>query len=278
MEADLTKNGKVIAYQRLKELLDKATAMGLDMKQGANRTEWQSNVESALERLFSPDSRHIKSFKGVSYLPMMFSGSTPQSDFDRVFLSGLNHACGILRAAMKEFEDYELAAAKASVFPIPSPPAAGGLQNPKVFVVHGHDHALKADVEVFLKNIGLDPIVLHRQADKGQTIIEKFLEHSDVGYAFILLTPDDIAYGSEQANVADRSRKKEFRARQNVIFEFGFFVGRIGRERVCCIYKEGVVLPSDLNGLIYKKVTDSIDSQALSIARDLRAAGYKVTL
>ena len=148
----------------------------------------------------------------------------------------------------------------------------------KVFVVHGHDGGLKTDVERFIHQIGLEPVVLHRQPDKGQTIIEKFEENSDVGYAFILLTPDEFAYTADQEKLADASRTKEKRARPNVIFEFGFFVGKLGRQRVCCIYKEGVVLPSDLTGLIYKKVSDSIDSQAYSIIQELKAAGYKIQI
>lgn len=148
----------------------------------------------------------------------------------------------------------------------------------KVFVVHGHDQALKTDVERFIHQIGLEPVVLHRQPDKGQTIIEKFEENSDVGYAFILLTPDEIAYTVDQDNRAETARKKELRARPNVIFEFGFFVGKLGRKRVCCIYKEGVVWPSDLTGLIYKKVSDSIEPQAYSIIQELKAAGYKIQI
>jgi predicted nucleotide-binding protein len=163
---------------------------------------------------------------------------------------------------------------------IRSPKSSAGtpeLSN-KVFVVHGHDSALKTDVERFIHQIGLEPVVLHRQPDKGQTLIEKFEENSDVGYAFILLTPDESAYTVDQEKLPDASRKKELRARPNVIFEFGFFVGKLGRQRVCCIYKEGVILPSDLTGLIYKKVSDSIDSQAYSIIQELKAAGYKIQI
>jgi predicted nucleotide-binding protein len=148
----------------------------------------------------------------------------------------------------------------------------------KVFIVHGHDQGLKTDIEQFIRQIGLEPIVLHRQPDKGRTLIEKFEQHSDVGYAFILLTPDDIAYTIDQDTLPDASRKKEKRARPNVIFEFGFFVGKLGRERVCCLYKEGVVLPSDLDGLVYKKIDGSIESQGISIIKELKAAGYKIQM
>src|ERR1039458_5712698 len=146
----------------------------------------------------------------------------------------------------------------------------------KVFVVHGHDQLLKTDVEQFIHQIGLEPIVLHRQPDKGRTLIEKFEQNSDVGYAFILLTPDDVAYTIDQDTLPDASRKKEKRARPNVIFEFGYFVGKLGRDRVCCLYKEGVVLPSDLDGLVYKKIDGSVESQGMAIIKELKAAGYKI--
>ena len=70
----------------------------------------------------------------------------------------------------------------------------------------------------------------------------------------------------------------EERARPNVIFEFGFFVGRLGRSRVCCLYKGNVALPSDLNGLVYKKVTNSVEDQGFSLIKELRAAGYAINV
>jgi len=154
--------------------------------------------------------------------------------------------------------------------------AKSPLLSNKVFVVHGHDQGLKTDVERFLREIGLTPVVLHREVDQGATIIEKFEKHSDVGYAIILLTPDEISFSADQTSIEDAQRKKEYRARPNVIFEFGYFVGKLGRNRVCCLHKGDVVVPSDLASLVYKKVNDSIDSQAYSIIRELKAAGYKI--
>jgi predicted nucleotide-binding protein len=148
----------------------------------------------------------------------------------------------------------------------------------KVFVVHGHDHTLKTETENFLHAIGLEAIVLHRKPDEGQTIIEKFEKHSDVGYVFILLTPDEIAYTIDQDEVVDKERKKEKRARPNVIFEFGYFVGKLGRSRVCCLYKGDVNLPSDLGGLIYKKIITNVESEGFSLIKELKAAGYKLQI
>ena len=123
---------------------------------------------------------------------------------------------------------------------------------------------------------GLEPVVLHRQADEGLTIIEKFEKHSDVGYAFILLTPDDVAYPAFEEASADKLRHREYRARPNVIFEFGYFVGKLGRSRVCCLYTGNVALPSDVSGMIYKRYEKSIEEVAYAVIKDLKASGYAI--
>ena len=150
------------------------------------------------------------------------------------------------------------------------------IKSRKVFVVHGRDEIAKTNLEIFLHENGFEPVVLHRQADQGMTIIEKFEKHGDVGYAFILLTPDEIAYLSSQEKELDENRVKEFRARPNVIFEFGYFVGRLGRSKVCCLYTGDVSLPSDVSGMIYKKYIHSIEEVAYSILKDLKASGYTI--
>ena len=147
----------------------------------------------------------------------------------------------------------------------------------KVFVVHGRDEIAKTSLEVFLHEIGLEPVVLHRQADEGMTIIEKFEKHSDVGYVFILLTPDEIAYLASDDQKLDSERNKEFRARPNVIFEFGYFIGKFGRSRVCCLYTGNVSLPSDVNGMIYKKFNKNIEEVAYGVIKDLKASGYAIS-
>ncbi len=154
---------------------------------------------------------------------------------------------------------------------------SGALSN-RIFVVHGHDHATKTELEVFLTGLGLEPVILHRQPDQGRTLIEKFEHHSDVGFAFILLTADDVAYTADEDVLPDDHRKKEFRARPNVTFEFGYFVGRLGRHRVCCLIKGDVARPSDIDGLVYKSITDSIEGIGYSIIKELKAAGYTIKI
>jgi predicted nucleotide-binding protein len=148
--------------------------------------------------------------------------------------------------------------------------------NNKVFIVHGHDDSLKNELESFLRELGLEPIILHKQPDRGNTLIEKIEENSDVGFAVILLTPDDVGYSAQEAVKEDSQRIKNSRARQNVILELGYFVGKLGRDKVCCIHKKSIELPTDINGLLYKSINENLDDIKWSLTRELKAAGYNI--
>jgi site-specific recombinase XerD len=114
------------------------------------------------------------------------------------------------------------------------------LSTHKVFVVHGHDAGAREAIARFLERIELEAIILHEQPDQGLTIIEKFETYAtQVGFAVVLLTPDDL--GGQASSPAQVSR-----ARQNVIFELGYFAGKLGRGRTCLLRKGDVEIPSDL--------------------------------
>ncbi|TKB23092.1 hypothetical protein FCL47_23950 [Desulfopila sp. IMCC35006] len=122
----------------------------------------------------------------------------------------------------------------------------------KVFVVHGHDNEAKQGTARFLERLGLQPIILHEQASSGRTIIEKFETYSgDIAFAVILLTPDDVGAAAKEAANLNK------RARQNVIMELGYFMGRLGRGRVCALHKGDVELPSDYQGVLYIGMDDA---------------------
>ena len=156
----------------------------------------------------------------------------------------------------------------------------------QVFVVHGHNVTVKGQVEEFLTRCGLAPIVLQQQPNLGKTLIEKVEHYSgSVQFAVIILTGDDFggAKGSEELlTIKEKSEKQpqeqaaiKPRARQNVIIEFGYFIGLLGRERVAAIYEEGVELPSDVDGLLYIKYDDSGKWKA-ELHRELKAAGVQL--
>ena len=142
----------------------------------------------------------------------------------------------------------------------------------EVFIVHGHDDEAKETVARFVENFGIEATILHEQANRGQTIPEKFEEHaSEAGFAIILLTPDDVGASQDEAN------NLKPRARQNVVLELGYFWGRLGRGRVCVLYKEGVELPSDMQGILYVPM-DNFDGWKQKLAREMKQAGLPIDL
>lgn len=148
-------------------------------------------------------------------------------------------------------------------------PFAMELDNRKIFLVHGHADETKNIVAKFLRSLGLEVIILHEQANQGQTIVEKFEKHSDVGFAVVLLTPDDFGGSVKHPEQARR------RARQNVILELGIFIGKLGRERVCPLYVEEVELPSDIHGVLYVRYDQSGNWRS-ELRKELVAAGIAV--
>jgi len=134
-----------------------------------------------------------------------------------------------------------------------------------VFIVHGHDNEMKETVARFLDKMGLKPIILHEQVNSGKTIIEKFEHYSDVSYAIVLYSPDD------------KIEDGKYRARQNVVFEHGFFIGKLGRDKVIGINKPNcnMELQSDLDGVLYI----SFDSDwKVKLSKEMKEAGLNIDL
>jgi predicted nucleotide-binding protein len=148
-------------------------------------------------------------------------------------------------------------------------PLTGAVMGSKIFIVHGHDSAVKLQVAEFLQRItGERPIILHEMAASGsRTVIEKFEDYaSEAGFAVVLLTADDVGSAKGAAKLNDR-------ARQNVVLELGFFFGKLGRSRVVALYEDGVELPSDISGVLYIPLTGNWHTE---LAKELRAAGITI--
>lgn len=137
-----------------------------------------------------------------------------------------------------------------------------------VFVVHGHDEGAKQTVARFLEQCGFVAVILHEQADGGRTIIEKIEQYADVVFAIVLYTPCDI--GREK-----NEKRGTPRARQNVVFEHGYLIAKLGRERVCALVKQGVQTPGDIAGVVYKPM-DSAGAWKTEILREMKSAGVVV--
>lgn len=137
----------------------------------------------------------------------------------------------------------------------------------KVFIVHGHDDGARETVARFLERIDLEAVILHEQANQGRTIIEKVVANSDVGFAVVLLTPDDEG--------CVKGGALEPRARQNVLLELGYFIGRLGREKVCALKRGTLEIPSDFAGVVWETM-DSSGGWKQALARELEAAGHNI--
>lgn len=142
-------------------------------------------------------------------------------------------------------------------------------KNAKVFVVHGHDLGAKDSLARFLEKRGFECVILVELAGDGMTIIEQLEKHSDVGFVIALLTPDDFGYSKKDSHESRRAR-----ARQNVIFELGYFVGKLGRPYVRMLYKTDVELLSDVHGVKYIEMDVAGAWEQLLLA-ELKSCGYK---
>jgi predicted nucleotide-binding protein len=144
----------------------------------------------------------------------------------------------------------------------PPPFARLSLSRKKVFVVHGHDHGAKETVARYLEGLGLQAVILHEKPSESRTVIEKIEAFSEAGFAVVLLTPDDV--GAAKADAASLKP----RARQNMMLELGYFLGKLKRSQVCALYKPGVEIPSDYRGVIFIEL-DENDAWRKSLAQEI---------
>lgn len=140
----------------------------------------------------------------------------------------------------------------------------------KIFIVHGHDDSSKLEVARFIEKIGFEPIILHEQVSKSRTIIEKIEAYSNVGFGVVIYSPCDI--GGKNTDSPDLSG----RARQNVVFEHGFLIGKLGRSKVCPLVTGNVETPNDISGIVYTSMDSS--NWQIELAKELRAAEYPVDM
>jgi predicted nucleotide-binding protein len=161
----------------------------------------------------------------------------------------------LLKSSLVEFEDIK---DKKTEF-----------DNLKVFIVHGHDDLAKMETAKFIEQLGLIPIILHEQVSSGFTIIEKIENYSNVGFGVVLYTPCDL--GAKKGNETEL----KLRARQNVVFEHGFLIGKIGRNNVVALVKGDVETPNDISGVVYISMNNN---WKLDLAKELRNTGFQVDM
>lgn len=168
-------------------------------------------------------------------------------------------------SAKEDTEDSEMEKEKyVSSLPIRSPE--------KIFIVHGHDDAAKQEMARTLEKAGFEAIILHEQADSGKTIIEKIEKNTDVSFAVVLYTECDYGRAKE-----DDIAKERFRARQNVVFEHGYLIGKLGRDRVCALVKGNVETPGDISGVVYTPM-DAAGAWKMQLGKNMKDVGLDIDM
>jgi predicted nucleotide-binding protein len=226
--------------------------------------KWRAYNVEMLSRMYTTDE-YAREY-GYSKTPLEQVGDHYFDVTRDTYISRLTESRNGQIAKLESFIERLVLIDEASV---DQPPSATPKDQTKVFVVHGHDEGALQATARFLETIGLKAIVLREQPDQGRTVIEKFEAcAAEIGFAVALLTPDDLGGAA-----ADETQKS--RARQNVIFELGYFVGSLGRGRACLLRKGQVEIPSDLAGVIYTDFDHPAEGWKIKLARELKAAGFK---
>jgi len=142
-----------------------------------------------------------------------------------------------------------------------------------IFIVHGRDNEVKQEVSRFIESLNLKAIILHEQASSGMTIIEKIEKYTnEVDFAIVLYTACDQGRGYHEGKQHPKDR-----ARQNVVFEHGYLMAKLGRKNVCALVKGEIETPNDVSGVVYVSM-DQYGAWKIDIANELRACGYHITL
>lgn len=244
-------------YEKLNGIIDEiddligksVTAANPDFK------TWKTKAERFLVQKYGQNSFEHTNFRNIIFTPMVFGGGN--LDSVAKCRDGLLTCKGIFETYLEELAEEE----EPAVQPQPAQPSNMN----KIFIVHGHDGELKHSVARIVEKQGIEAVILSEQANQGRTIIEKFEANSDVGGAICLFTADDV--GKAKGAASESSR-----ARQNVVLETGYFMGKHGRDHVVILADSGIEIPSDLSGVVYTNTSN----WEIGLLKDLKAMGYEV--
>lgn len=238
---------------------------------------WLSHTKmGVIAKVFGAKSIHVQEFDAISY---RHTGRTVADAIiaelasHRTYIQGLADASYLLTAMLKEVNENQPTEIEGA-HTIESKNLASEELSNRIFVVHGRDDGAKDSVARFLSLLGLEPVILQEMPNNGRTIIEKFEDFSDVGFAIVLCTPDDVGALASETDSLKR------RPRQNVIFEWGFFVGKLGRGSVAALIKDDEdgqepVRPSDYDGVMHYPMRAERQWK-MDVLKELQSAGYDV--
>jgi len=261
------------AVEKLNALLNKIPQLS-GHHPGPEFNAWNSEVKIALKKLYGEKSEEFARFETIWFTPGLYYEGQPEREHVDALNRGLEEARLFLTSRR---EDWEKGASVTVKF---SEEMGKTKRSGKdVFVVHGHNHGVKETVARFLTKLGLNPIILHEQPDQGRTLIEKFEKYAGVSFAIAIFSGDDFGISKQEISQisTDRTLQQSMRprARQNVVFEFGYLMGALGRGNVLAIIERGVETMSDYAGVLYIPF-DMDDAWRLKLVKELKAACLEV--
>lgn len=231
---------------------------------------WLQNTNIAITRIFGPGHQNEERFGNISFEALDLY-NRPSNDDLHAYRNGLRTAAGLLLSMIDQLSLHE------ELQPSANSQTSSQAVSRKIFVVHGHDEGARDKVARFLSSMDFEPVILNEKPNQGKMILEKLEVHSDCTFAVVLVTGDDegreIPQSDEEKQTLNNLRP---RARQNVIFEMGYLLGRLKRERVCVLIKGEVELLSDIDGFVYTSF-DQYGGWKRDIAKELHAAGFEIS-
>lgn len=267
-EKPLKRICKLLRSPTLEEA-NRSLTNGLDLEKFLGESQATGGSMVGSHRLSWPDDD--KKQLGITLLLILKMGDEPAFllNFGHTYFSSSSKLTASLRAIvgqliipfMRDFKAFVLNNGT-------SEPKVIMPKSNKIFIVHGQDVAARESMARFIERLGFEAVILHEQANRGGTIIEKIEANRDVGFAIVLLTPDDEGRRTGESSF-------EPRARQNVLLELGYFMAHLGRPNVCALRRGDVVIPSDFAGVVWTDL-DSSGAWKSSLGRELTAAGYSV--
>lgn len=214
---------------------------------------WQMKAKRFLIKRFTEISVEYDSFCNTQFTFNAYPIGMSDDAFIRKCQQGLQTTIEIFKTYLSEMKRNDIPRQKTK------------RNGNNIFIVHGHDGELKESVARLVEKQGIEPIILSDKANQGKTIIEKIEKYSDVGGAICLFTADDLGREKNESEL-------KVRARQNVVFEAGYFMGQLGRDHIAIIAENGIEMPSDLSGVVYTNKSN----WELDLLRELKAMGYSI--
>lgn len=248
-------------YEKLKSIIDEIdTLINKNTRASDPKFQaWKTKAERFLIKKYGEKSLEYNKFLGTNFSSLIWGDDEEEETrlSTGACRHGLQSCKAVFETYLEDMEDEKDAYTQDKTI-------KSEAMN-KIFIVHGHNGELKQSVARIIEKQGIEAIILSEQANKGRTIIEKFEDYSDVGGAICLFTADDL--GRAKKDSSDNTR-----ARQNVVLETGYFMGKLGRDHIVILADNGIEMPSDLSGVVYTNT----ENWEFNLLKELRAMGYTV--